>query len=98
MLTTYISVILTLLTLITGVLAIISFVNGRKKDSNADSKRSGAMEQQINSIAHTAEEIQRDVRELRERDRLTSELAIAVQESVKSAHKRIDGLEKRIDK
>lgn len=95
---TYLSIILTILTILATILTIYTFFINRKKDNANEGKRSGAFEQKVDDIATRTEEIQRDVRELRERDRLTSELAIAIQESVKSAHKRIDGLEKRIEK
>ena len=93
---TYLSVVLTLLTIITGILTIISYSNARKKDSNTESRNSGVMEQKIHDIDKRTETIQRDVKELREKDSTTASLVVAVQESAKSAHKRIDCIERRL--
>lgn len=94
---TYISVILTLLTIITGILAIISFVNGRKKDSNADSKQSGKTEQKIDDIDKRTESMQKDIQEIRKTEQNTYQLAIESLATAKTAHKRIDALEKQIN-
>ena len=95
---TYISVILTLLTIITGILTILSFANGRKKESNDSSKQNGIMEQKINDIDKRTELIQKDIQEMRKNEHNTSQLAIEALASSKSAHKRIDALESRINK
>ena len=94
----YISVILTLLTIITGVLTIVSFINGRKKESNADSKQNGKTEQKIDDIGSRVELIQKDVQEIRNSEQKIMQLAIEALASAKSAHKRIDALENRINK
>ena len=91
----YTNVILTLLTVITGILAIISFINGRNKDSNAEGKESGRIEQKIDDIDNRTETIQKDVKELREKDGATAKIAVIAHESAKSAHKRIDRIEQR---
>ena len=90
----YISVVLTLLTIATGVLTVKSYYDSKKKDSNKQGKDSGAVEQKLNDIYKRTEEIQKDVRELREKDRATALLALQAQESAKSAHKRIDRIER----
>lgn len=92
----YTSVILTLLTIITGILTVVNFTIARGKSSNADGRRSGRIEQKLDDIDKRTELIQNDVKELREKDSSTAQLVVALNESVKSAHKRIDDLERRI--
>lgn len=94
----YIKVILTLLTIITGILTIATFINGRKKDSNADSRQDGIMEQKINNIDDRTDKILKDIQEMRNNEHNTSLLAMEALASAKSAHKRIDALENRINK
>ena len=93
----YIKVILTLLTIITGILTIATFINGRKKESNNDSRQNGIMEQKIINIDSRTEAILNDIREMQKNEHNTSLLAMEALASAKSAHKRIDALEKRVN-
>ena len=94
---TYISVILTLLTITTGVLTIVSFSNGRKKDSKNDGKEVGIIQQKVDNIDKRTEEMQKDIREFRITESLSAQRSIEALASAKSAHKRIDNVEKRIN-
>jgi outer membrane murein-binding lipoprotein Lpp len=91
----YTNVILTLLTIITGVLTILSFINGRNKESTDEGKEIGRIEQKINDIDKRTETIQKDLAELRDKDGATLKMAVIAHESAKSAHKRLDSIEQR---
>ena len=95
---TYISVILTLLTIITGILTILSFANARKKDSNDDSEQKGAMGQKISNIDTRTLSMEKDIQEIRKTEQNTMQLAIEALASAKSAHKRLDAIENRLNK
>ena len=91
----YTSVILTLLTIITGILTVVNFAIARGKTSNDSGRRSGRIEQKLDDIDKRTELIQNDLKEIRKKDSETAQLVVATHESVKSAHKRIDNLERR---
>ena len=90
----YTNVILTLLTIATGILTVRSFFDNKKKDSDKKSKDSGVIEQKLNDIDKRTGEIQKDVKDLREKESSNAILIASVQESTKSAHKRIDRIER----
>lgn len=92
----YLEVILTLLTIVGGLLTIATFTNNRNKDSKSSGEQTGAMSQKLDDITRRLEEIQADVREVRKGEEQTGKEVIAIRESTKSAHKRIDSLEKRL--
>lgn len=92
----YSNVILTLLTIVTGILAIVGFANGRTKEQSNSGKQIGKIEQKIDDIDERTESIQRDVKELRGELNSANQTAIKAYESSKSAHKRIDELETRM--
>lgn len=94
----YTDVILTLLTIVLGVLTILNFVNGRKKESKDSGAEMGAINQKLDNLVERTEEIHTDVKELRAASVETGKTLSAVQESAKSAHKRIDRLEERLQK
>ena len=94
----YLEFILTLLTIVTGILAIVTFAIGRNKDSKNSGERLGVMSQKLDDIANRLEGIQADVREVRRGEEQTGKELVTVRESAKSAHKRIDALEKRLQK
>lgn len=92
----YTEVILTLLTVVTGILTILTFANSRRKDSNEQSKNIGVIEQKIDNINKRTEAIQTDVKDLREKYSITAQTLMSVQESTKSAHKRIDRVDRSV--
>ena len=93
---TYTSVILTILTIITGTLTIITFAKNGKKESNVDSKERGRMEEKLDNIGKCVEEIRQEVKELRNNENASSQKLATTEESCKSAHKRIDRLSEKI--
>lgn len=92
----YTDVILTILSIIGGLLAIAEFYNFRKKESKDSGEASGALKQKVNDIDIRTIEIARDIREMRNRDNERDMRVTEAHESAKSAHKRIDLLEQRI--
>lgn len=94
----YIEVTLTLLTLLTGILAVLTFINGRNKDSKTSGQQIGAMCQQIDDIDRRTEQIYAEVSEIRNTSVETGKTLASAQESAKLAHKRIDALEDIVQK
>ena len=90
----YSEVLLTLLTIATGVLTIATFINGRKKDGKEEGKSDGAQAQKLTDIDERTKSIQQDVRELRTQNSTTAILATTALEKAQSAHDRIDRLER----
>lgn len=93
----YTDVILTLLTIVTGILTIKTFINGRNKDSKEEGKNDGVQAQKINDIDDRTKSIQQDVREIRNSGQKAEILATQALEKAQSAHKRIDTID-RIDR
>lgn len=92
----YTNIILTLLTMITGVLTIVNFANGKNKSSNEDGKQIGKIEQKLCDIDVRTETIEREVKDLSKSFSRSNELSIEARESARQAHKRVDGLERRL--
>jgi peptidoglycan hydrolase CwlO-like protein len=87
-----------MLTIVTGILAIVNFINGRTKEH----KQSGAQEATLRSDLQYIKDVLIDVRrEAKETNQLLdkhSERLTKVEEKVKSAFERIEHIENRIDK
>ena len=91
----YTDIILTLLTIVTGVLAILTFFNGRKKDAKNAGEESGVVKQSLDNIDKRTEEMQKDIRELRITESVSAQRSIEALASAKSAHKRLDAIESK---
>jgi peptidoglycan hydrolase CwlO-like protein len=94
----YSNVILTILTIVTGVLAVVNFFNGRTKEH----KQNGAQEATLRSDLQYIKDVLIDVRrEAKETNQLLdkhSERLTKVEEKVKTVFERIEHIENRIDK
>ena len=92
------NIILTILTIVTGILAVVNFNNNRQKEH----KRSGAEEATLRSDLQYIKDVLIDVRrETKEINQLIdkhSERLTKVEEKVKTAFERIEHIETRIDK
>ena len=90
-------IMLTVLTIFTGVLAIVTFFNNRKKDNHTDGEADGKLQSDLNYIKATLQEIKSNTHEIsKQLDNHSIAIAEAKQ-SLKSAHKRIDEALVRID-
>ncbi len=73
-----------------SICAVITFVITRKKDGFAEGRDDGEMKGDIKYIRNNFDDLRLDVKELK-RSSQQQEIRLArVEESVKSAHKRID--------
>jgi peptidoglycan hydrolase CwlO-like protein len=94
----YTDMILTALTIVTGCLAVVNFINVRTKEHKQD----GAQEANLRSDLQYIKEVLIDVRrEAKETNQLLdkhSERLTKVEEKVKNAFERIEHIESRIDK
>lgn len=93
---TYTDIILTLLTIATGVLAILTFFNGRKKDAKNSGEEIGVVKQKVENIDKRTVEMQKDIREFRIAESLSAQRSIEALASAKSAHKRLDELANKV--
>lgn len=94
----YTSFILTTLTIITGVLTVVSFYNGRKKDTKKDGEREATLRSDLQYIKDVLLDVRRETKEINQSIDNHSQRLAQIEEQVKSAYIRIDHLEKRIDK
>ena len=94
----YSNIILTILTIVTGILAIVNFFNGRTKEH----KQNGAQEASLRSDLQYIKDVLIDVRrEAKETNQLLdkhSERLTKVEEKIKTAFERIEHIDARIDK
>ena len=93
----YASIILTLLTITTGVLTVASFYNGRRKDSRKDGEREATIRSDLQYIKDVLLDVRRETKEINLLVENHSQRIAHIEEQVKSAFVRIDHIEKRID-
>ena len=89
------TIIGSVMTLLSVLIAVFTFYFNRKKDTSTDSEWRGELKSDIRHIKDGVDELKKDNTEIKEdmqdlRDRVT-----LVEASAKSAHKRIDTMEKQ---
>jgi peptidoglycan hydrolase CwlO-like protein len=94
----YTDIILTALTIVTGVLAIVNFFNGRKKDNKQDGEREATLRSDLQYIKEVLIDVRRETKEINQLLDKHGERLTKVEEKVKSAFERIEHIETRIDK
>lgn len=94
----YSNVILTLLTIVTGVLAVVNFFNGRKKDNKHDGEREATLRSDLQYIKEVLIDVRRETKEINQLLDKHGERLTKVEEKMKNAVERIEHLETRIDK
>jgi peptidoglycan hydrolase CwlO-like protein len=94
----YVEVILTLLTIVTGCLAIANFFNGRKQASKKDGENDATLRSDLQYIKEVLIDVRRETKEINQLLDKHAERLTKVEEKLKSASERIDHLESRIDK
>ncbi len=73
-------------------LAVISLLRSKKKDSQTEGKNEGALASDIGYIKAGIDDLKRENRETRKEMQSSNERLTRCEESLKQAHKRIDGL------
>jgi len=94
----YSNIILTLLTIVTGVLAIVNFFNGRKKDNRRDGEREATLRSDLQYIKDVLIDVRRETKEINQLLDKHGERLTKAEEKIKSAFERIEHIETRIDK
>ena len=76
------------------VFGIITNVRNKKLDDTSEGRQDGAILEKLNNIKETTEEIKHKLEKKDEQDMAMVQKVAELEASIKSAHKRIDGLEK----
>lgn len=94
----YTDIILTALTIVTGVLAIVNFFNGRKKDNKRDGEREATLRSDLQYIKEVLIDVRRETKEINQLLDKHGERLTKVEEKIKTAFERIEHIEARVDK
>ena len=94
----YSNIILTILTIVTGVLAVINFFNGRKKENKQDGEREATLRSDLQYIKDVLIDVRRETKEINQLLDKHSERLTKVEEKVKTVFERMEHIETRIDK
>jgi peptidoglycan hydrolase CwlO-like protein len=81
-------------TVIGTIIGAFTLYNQFKKDTKSDGEKDGEIKNQLNYIGKGVDDIRLDIRAQDRKIDDISERVIRVEESTKSAHHRIDSLEK----
>ena len=92
-----INVILTALTVVTGILAVVTFFNGRKKDNKTDGEKTGELRTDLKYIKDLLVDVRAEMKEISKVIDKHSEEIAKTHESVAAAHKRIDEVINRVE-
>lgn len=94
----YINIILTMLTIVTGSLAIVNFINGRKKENKQDGASEATLRSDLQYIKEVLIDVRRETKEINQLLDKHGERLTKVEEKVKTAFDAIERIETRIDK
>lgn len=94
----YIDVILTLLTIVTGCLAVANFVNGRKKDNKQSGETEATLRSDLQYIKEILVDVRRETKEINQLLDKHGERLTKVEEKIKTAFERIEHIESRVDR
>ena len=94
----YTDSILTLLTIFTGVLAVVNFFNGRRKENRQDGAQEATLRSDLQYIKEVLIDVRREAKETNQLLDKHSERLTKVEEKLKTAFERIEHIETRIDK
>lgn len=94
----YTGIILTLLTIATGLLGILTFINGRKKDNISDGEKDGALRADLAYIKSVLLDVRSETKEINKLLEDHSQRLARCEERIKSIFARIEQIEKRCKK
>lgn len=94
----YIDIILTLLTIVTGCLAVANFVNGRNKDNKKSGENEATLRSDLQYIKEILVDVRRETKEINQLLDKHGERLTKVEEKVKTAFERIEHIESRVDR
>lgn len=82
---------------IASLCAVVAFVIARKKDGYEDGRDNGGIHGDIKYMRNGFDDLRLDVKEIGRKQDQHYERLIRVEESCKSAHNRIDSIERKIE-
>lgn len=94
----YTNMILTALTIVTGVLAVVNFFNGRTKEHKQDGAEQATIRSDLQYIKDVLIDVRREAKETNQLLDKHGERITKVEEKIKSAFERIEHIENRIEK
>ena len=94
----YTNTILTLLTIVTGSLTVVNFLNGRRKENRQDGAQEAILRSDLQYIKEVLIDVRRETKEINQLLDKHGERLTKVEEKVKTAFERIEHIETRIDK
>ena len=94
----YIDIILTLLTIVTGCLAVANFVNGRNKETKKSGEAEATLRSDLQYIKDVLIDVRRETKEINQLLDKHGERLTKAEEKLKTAFERIEHIESRIDK
>ena len=94
----YTNIILTALTITTGVLAVVNFFASRRKDSKKDGEREATLRSDLQYIKEVLLDVRRETKEINQLLDKHSERLTKLEEKLKSAFERIEHLDARVNK
>ncbi len=94
----YLNIILTVLTIVTGLLAVVNFFNGRKQENRQDGAAEATLRSDLQYIKEVLIDVRREAKETNQLLDKHSERLTKVEEKIKTAFERIEHIETRIDK
>lgn len=89
------TIICSVIALIASIVAIVTFFVNRGKDKYKEGDEDGSMKGDIKYMRNNFDDLRLDVKDIARKQDLLTERLTRVEESTKSAHKRLDGLEKK---
>lgn len=89
-------ILLTLLTFFTGITAILTFINNRKKDNVNEGKENGALKADLQYIKSVLIDVRSETQSINKTLDMHTERLARVEESTKQAHKRLNEHDSRI--
>ena len=94
----YTGIILTLLTITTGMLTIITFFDRRKKENISDGEKDGSLRADLSYIKSVLLDVRSETKEINKLLEDHSQRLARCEERIKSAFVRIEQIEKRYKK
>lgn len=91
------STIITLISTLGAVVAIGSAYIGYRKGVKQEGSNEGSLRSDVGYIKAGVDELKTEIKDQRQQHYALAERVVKIDESTKSAHKRIDGLEERIE-
>lgn len=94
----YINVLLTILTVATGITTLLSFANVKRESNKTDDEKRGELQSDIKYIKSVVEDVRQGTKEINRLLDSHNERIARVEESCKQAHKRISEHDKKFER